>query len=152
MVDYTPIILTVIAMAIYLINLFFLYFILKRTRNTFKQTMVYLFIAIFILFIRRILNLLNLASLYNAEILDDCFAIIVASFFLISAVTLFRDIHQMTDVDVNKTKAARLPPPRRALERYRNERHEQSQRFKPEKREPEKSNVGLSASDLVKRK
>lgn len=149
MLDLTPIVLTVMAMTLYLVNLFLLSAIMKRTRNEFKQTIVYLFIAVFILFIRRILNLLNLSTMYNTEVLDDAFAILVASFLLMSAITLFRDIHKMTDVDANKTKAARLPPPRRLpSERYN---RMQPQRFRTEKREPARAPTGLSASDLIKK-
>ena len=151
MLDITPIVLTIIAMALYLINLFLLSAILKRTRNELKQTMVYIFIAIIILFIRRILNLLNLTALYDAEILDDTFAILVALCLLMSAITLFRDIHKMTDVEANKVRGG-IPPRRRPVENYHERyRHEPPQRLRPEKREPAKAAMELSARDLVKR-
>ena len=133
-------------------SLFFLYFIMRRTRNALRQTFIYFFVAIFIMFIRRILNLLNLSAVYNTEILDDVFAIIVASFLLISAITLFRDIHRITDIEVNKTRGG-LPPRQRPSPSYHERyRHEPPQKFRQEKREPIKPTVGLSAGDLVKRK
>jgi hypothetical protein len=130
MLDWVAITLTLGAMAIDLIVLFFLAAVTKRTKGRFRWTLIFFFIAIFILFIRRILNVLNLVSIYNIEVLDDSFAVIVATMFLIGVIYLFRDVRALTDVRLNHSRETRrennFPPPRRpAYENF--ERQEPSE-------------------------
>ncbi len=117
MLDWVAITLTLTAMAIDLIVLFFLSAVIKRTKGRFRWTLIFFFIAIFILFVRRILNVLNLVSIYNIEVLDDAFAVVVATMFLTGVIYLFRDIRALTDVRLNHSRETRrennFPPPRR---------------------------------------
>lgn len=102
MVELIPIILTYIAMAIYLIVLFILTIVIRRTRGKFKTVLILWFIIVIFSLVRRTLNLLNLSDILNNEIWDDLFAIINASLLLLSMYILFREIRRMTDVEMGR--------------------------------------------------
>jgi predicted membrane protein len=117
MLDLIPVILTYGAIAIYLIILFLLTVVLKRTRKSFRTVLVLWFIIVIFSIVRRALNLLNLADMLNNELWDDLFAILNAALLLVSIYILFREIRELTDVRLNHSREARretrLPPPRR---------------------------------------
>jgi hypothetical protein len=136
MLDAIPITLTVIAMIIDLIVLFILVAVTQRTKGKFRWTLIFMFVAIFFLFVRRILNLLDVSNIFNSEISDDILSIFVATLFLIAMIYLFRDVRGLTDVEVNHRREARFPPPRQNFNRF--ERPEPPREFERQERNEER--------------
>lgn len=118
MLDIIPISLTYAAMAIDVLALFLFFAVIKRTRGGFRLSVIYLFIAVFFLLVRRVLNILDLSAIYNTGFLDDASAVIVAFFLLLSAISLFRDIRKLTDVKSNHRREMRFPRRKEASDRY----------------------------------
>jgi hypothetical protein len=117
MLDITSTVFSLIAIAVYLLSLFLLIVIMKRTRGKFKSSLVFWFISIIILIITRTLGLLSLYSLDIGEALRDGLVALASIFLIISIYTLFREIRSLTDVRLNHSREARretsFPPPRR---------------------------------------
>lgn len=135
MLDLTPIILTYGAMAIYLVVLFLLGIVIKRTRGNFRMVLILWFVIVIFSFIRRALNLLNLTDILNNEIWDDLFSVVNAVLLLFSIYVLFKEIRRLTDVELHHSREARrenqYPPPRRgpgeSFERQTSRRYEENE-------------------------
>jgi predicted membrane protein len=134
MLALAPIILTYASIAIYLVVLFLLGIVLKRTRGNFKTVLILWLVIVIFSLIRRTLNLLNLADVLNNELWDDLFSMVNAILLLISIYILFREIRSLTDVRLNHSREARrenqYPPPRRPA--YENFERPSPRRFEGE--------------------
>lgn len=64
------------------------------------------------------MNVLNLSAVYDTGFLDDASAVVVAFFLFLSAVSLFRDIRKLTDVESSHKKGMHIPHHESASDKY----------------------------------